>query len=248
MLGALSRRRRPRSNSTRGLRPLPGARALAARVGRRAAVVGRAVEPPPALRERLLETVSSEAGDAARLAEAGRPSLRPWRSRGGSAPCRCGRRPRSPRSLLLLAARSRGLRDSNGGDGSGTTTIAAAGTSPQARRSSAAATPASCASPTCRSGGAASTRSGSSRTASRCPRGSSRCDRDGTGAAGDPDGLDRATQVMVTSEPPGRQREADHPAGPERADLEAGPHDHLRPVRIYMSGDGRTRAREPDLA
>ena len=157
------------------------------------------IEPPPALRERLLETVRSEAATP-------RVSARPAARRsGGGLRAWLGSLSLRPATalaavVLLLAAGVTGYAIGNGGDGSGTTTIAATGTS----------------------AGATIVRSGDSgvlrvsnlpqrrgrlyevwllQDGKPVPSGLFQVARDGTGAAGIPHGLDRSTQVMVTSEP-----------------------------------------------
>jgi anti-sigma-K factor RskA len=167
------------------------------------------VEPPPALRERLMETVRAEAGEPAEDTPARRParrrgladwlgslSLRPAAALAGVA--------------LLLAAGVAGYAIGGGGEESQTKTIAVPGTP---------ATPQSTAS-LVRDGDRGVLR------VSNLPQRSGRVYEvwlvkdgkpvpsslfqvasDGTGAAAIPHGLDDATQVMVSSEPGGGSKQ-----------------------------------------
>jgi hypothetical protein len=157
------------------------------------------IEPPPELRERLLETVRSEAGvqpDQERSApRASRRGMRTWL---GSLSLR----PATALAgvALLLAAGVVGYAVGQGGGGSETKTIVAQGPSA--------------------TGTIVRTGDSGVLRVSNLPQHRGRVyevwllkdgkpvpstlfqvHRDGTGAAGIPDGLDDSTQVMVTSEP-----------------------------------------------
>jgi anti-sigma-K factor RskA len=165
------------------------------------------VEPPPALRERLMETVRQEAGvphEAARPHPAGRTPGRGLRAWLGSLSLR----PATALAgvVLLLAAAAGGYAIGESGGGSGTTRITAVGTAAAPQTTGTIV----------RSGD-----SGVLRVANLpqrrgriyevwlvkggkpLPSALFQVGRDGTGSAGIPDGLDEATQVMVTSEPAG---------------------------------------------
>ena len=161
------------------------------------------IEPPPALRERLLETVRSEAATPHESSRpAGRPSeggLRAWL---GSLSLR----PATALAglVLLLAAGAAGYAIGEGGGGSGSTTIAVTGTT----------TAPQTAGTIVRSGDVGVLRvSNLPQRRNRVyevwlvqdgkpvPSGLFQVGVDGTGAAGIPRGLDDSTQVMVTSEP-----------------------------------------------
>jgi anti-sigma-K factor RskA len=160
------------------------------------------IEPPPALRERLIETVRREAGvplgAPRREGAAGR--IRRWLGSLSLQPATA-----LAGVVLLLAAGIAGYAVGKDGGGSNTTTIAASGTP-----AAAAGTTGSLV----RSGDVGVLRvsnlpqrrgrvyevwlvqDGKPRPSALFQVGS-----DGTGAAGIPGGLDDSTQVMVTSEP-----------------------------------------------
>jgi anti-sigma-K factor RskA len=160
------------------------------------------LEPPPALRDRLMETVRAEApvgGDEPRRARVARPSrgllsLRPATALAGV--------------VVLLAAGIIGYAIGGGGSSTNTETIAVRGTptAPQAKGT------------LVRDGDRAVLRVSNLpqrrgriyevwivKKGQKKPTPSTlfQVGKDGTGAAGVPSGLDNATQVMVSSEPPG---------------------------------------------
>ena len=162
------------------------------------------IEPPPALRERLLDVVREEAG-ASPDATRPRPSVR--RARGlrawlGSLALR----PATALAAIVLIVAAGIVGYAIGNDESGTTKIAATGTAAAPQTTGTLV----------RSGDVGVLR------VSNLPQRRGRVyevwlvqkgkpvpstlfqvGRDGTGAAGIPSGLDHSTQVMVTSEPPG---------------------------------------------
>jgi anti-sigma-K factor RskA len=161
------------------------------------------IEPPPALRDRLIETVRREAGaplEAPRREGAAR-GIRRWLGSLSLQPATA-----LAGVVLLLVAGVAGYAIGSDGGGSDTTTIAASGTSaaPQTTGS------------LVRTGDAGVLR------VSNLPQRRGRIyevwlvqdgkpvpstlfqvGSNGTGAAGIPDGLDDSTQVMITSEPAG---------------------------------------------
>jgi anti-sigma-K factor RskA len=161
------------------------------------------IEPPPALRDRLIETVRREAGaplEAPRREGAAR-GIRRWLGSLSLQPATA-----LAGVVLLLVAGVAGYAIGSDGGGSDTTTIAASGTSaaPQTTGS------------LVRNGDAGVLR------VSNLPQRRGRIyevwlvqdgkpvpstlfqvGSNGTGAAGIPDGLDDSTQVMITSEPAG---------------------------------------------
>jgi anti-sigma-K factor RskA len=162
------------------------------------------IEPPPALRERLVETVREEAGvpqEPARARHPVRPArgLRAWLGSLSLRPAAA-----LAGAVIVLVAGVAGY--AIGRDDSGTTNITATGT-PAAPQTTGTLV---------RSGDVGVLR------VSNLPQRRDRVyevwlvqkgkpvpstlfqvGKDGTGAAGIPDGLDDSTQVMVTSEPPG---------------------------------------------
>jgi anti-sigma-K factor RskA len=164
------------------------------------------VEPPRALRDRLMETVRSEAGrpqEAAHRAPAARPSTRGLREWFGSFSLR----PATALAgvVLLLAAGIAGYAISGGG-GSTTRTIAVTGT-PVAPQTTGTLV---------RDGDRALLRVSNLpqrrdrvyevwlvKRGKPVPAALFQVGKDGTGSAGIPSGLDDATQVMVSSEPVG---------------------------------------------
>jgi anti-sigma-K factor RskA len=159
------------------------------------------LEPPPALRERLMDTVRNEAGVAPEPPQRPRHASRPrWRGRLGSLSLR-------PATVLagvalLLVAGVAGYAIGNGGGGGpDTTTIAAQGASATGK--------------IIRTGDTGVLQVSNLphrpgrvyevwllQDGKPVPSTLFQVGRDGTGAAGIPHGLDRSTQVMVTSEPP----------------------------------------------
>jgi anti-sigma-K factor RskA len=167
------------------------------------------VEPPPALRERLMEVVRQEGSPAEGTARA-RPSRR--RARGLSAWLgSLSLRPAAALGgvVLLLAAGVAGYAIGND-NGPGKTEITASGT-PAAPQTTG---------PLVRTGDVGVLRVSNLpqrrgrvyevwlvQNGKPLPSALFQVARDGTGTAGIPDGLDEATQVMVTSEPAGGSRQ-----------------------------------------
>jgi Anti-sigma-K factor rskA/Putative zinc-finger len=164
-------------------------------------------EAPPALRERLMDVVRQEAGvphEAARPQPASRGLLDRLRARLDAASLR----PAAALTavVLLLAAGIAGYAVRGGGEGSGTATIPATGTAaePQTKGT------------VIRDGDRGILRVANLpqrkgrvyevwlvQNGKPVPATLFQVVRNGTGAAAIPSGLDRSTQVMVTSEPPG---------------------------------------------
>jgi anti-sigma-K factor RskA len=162
------------------------------------------VEPPPELRKRLMEAIRQEAGETR---EEGRPirSARGARGLGrwlGSLPLRPGMALAGV--VLVLAAGIGGY--AIGNNDSGTTTIAASGTAAAPQTTGTLV----------RTGDVGVLRVSNLpqrrgrvyevwlvKGGKPLPSALFQVSSDGTGSAGIPDGLDDATQVMVTSEPGG---------------------------------------------
>jgi anti-sigma-K factor RskA len=165
------------------------------------------IEPPPALRERMMETVRQEAGvpvEAPRREGAAR-GIRRWLGSLSLQPATA-----LAGVVLLLAAGVAGYAIGRDGGGSDTTTIAASGT-PAAPQTTGSLV---------RSGDVGVLRVSNLpqrrgriyevwlvQDGKPLPSALFQVGSDGTGAAGIPDGLDQSTQVMVTSEPPGGSRQ-----------------------------------------
>jgi anti-sigma-K factor RskA len=165
------------------------------------------IEPPPALRERLVEIVREEAGEPQDPARA-LPPVRPERPARGLRAWLGSLTLRPAAALagavILLAAGVAGY--AIGRDDSGTTKIAATGT-PAAPQTTGTLV---------RSGDVGVLRVSNLpqrrdrvyqvwlvKKGKPVPSTLFQVGKNGTGAAGIPDGLDDSTQVMVTSEPPG---------------------------------------------
>lgn len=160
------------------------------------------IEPPPELRERLMETVRREAETPP---EPARPAARPSRTGLRAWLGSLSLRPATALAgvVLLLAAGALGYALGNGdGGGSATTTIAAQG--------------ASATGTIVRTGDAGVLRVSNLpqregriyevwlvQDGKPVPSGLFQVTREGTGSAGIPRGLDESTQVMVSSEPSG---------------------------------------------
>jgi len=166
------------------------------------------LEPPPALRGRLMDVVWQEAGasqDSPRPRPSARPAsgLRAWLGSFALRPATA-----LAATVLILAAGVVGYAIGTGG--SGTTKIAATGTSAAPQTTGTLV----------RSGDVGVLRVANLpqrrgrvyevwlvQNGKPLPSTLFQVNRDGTGAAGIPNGLDDSTQVMVTSEPAGGSRQ-----------------------------------------